>query len=676
MTKRLGPFLSKPTPTSMSFWMYAEDSADIEITVHGHSGSPIILSTLKEDPIYPIYVGIVVGLESNSQYKYSIKIDKKVYLPQGVFEQDLKFKTLPDDDSEINFITMSCHGIKEYEKHKTAEDLPTWNCWDNLYNEISKNPVQLLVLGGDQVYMDSYFDKEIGSLNQSKNKEYREIIKKCYLDYWGHPSYQRILCQIPSVLMWDDHDIIDGFGSRPDAYNFFSGDTFKNNWLLLGELQKEAFLYFQGSRNPSKHLIDLDNNFSFDFNHPSFSLLALDLRSERNVKKNQMISESSKTKIEEAAKKLSGRRIFIVSPVTVARMAGPIEAGFGQFSNAIWRITSFTGPKPNAVKTLIAVALFLISYLCFAIYNEGLRFFWGSGFVWISSLLLILLACFPKLRYLSDGARKISLWILWGLFIFTSLYLVDICISDYFLTNFKNFSFKESLGAIWDTKKLILFSSLIIPLISTYKTAKEIKTKAFLKTCYGLNFGLVTLFIWNMHLSVIFSKLDWIMLIILYVTSSIFLFNTIFESLGVIDELAGLDDDIKDGWSSKENEKELTWLKDKILLNALVDRETYILSGDIHTGGLTNLFFDKRLIPQITSSPISYFPMPAIGEKLTSGSKPIFICDKDKKHICTAENVFYISERNFVRVSLLVNSVEIKYFFEKHKEAVVVSYKS
>ena len=40
--------------------------------------------------------------------------------------------------------------------------------------------------------------------------------EKLYLERWNIPVMSGIFASIPSVMMWDDHDIFDGWGSYPD----------------------------------------------------------------------------------------------------------------------------------------------------------------------------------------------------------------------------------------------------------------------------------------------------------------------------------------------------------------------------------------------------------------------------------------------------------------------------
>jgi len=35
-----------------------------------------------------------------------------------------------------------------------------------------------------------------------------------YLEIYGQPQISHILARVPSLMMWDDHDIFDGWGSH------------------------------------------------------------------------------------------------------------------------------------------------------------------------------------------------------------------------------------------------------------------------------------------------------------------------------------------------------------------------------------------------------------------------------------------------------------------------------
>jgi len=107
-------------------------------------------------------------------------------------------------------------------------------------------------------------------------------------------------------------------------------------------------------------------------------------------------------------------------------------------------------------------------------------------------------------------------------------------------------------------------------------------------------------------------------------------------------------DDIEDGLSSSKNRNFLKkLLRTLAAKTAESDRKAILLSGDIHVGGISEIFVksdDKIVtIPQIVSSPIGYEPMPKIAKDFTSEETNIILDVAD----ISATNIFYRSDRNF-----------------------------
>lgn len=147
--------------------------------------------------------------------------------------------------------------------------------------------------------------------------------------------------------------------------------------------------------------------------------------------------------------------------------------------------------------------------------------------------------------------------------------------------------------------------------------------------------------------------------------SFLFLVVGLLQYFGIIDEISSLDDDIKDGWSSEENKGELRNLTKFMHKISEASKKIVILSGDIHTGGLTEFKFNNSLTSfyQVTSSPITYPPIPPLVEKLTSGIKPIILQEEEPR--LTANNLFFIGQRNFAVVSIKQNKLKTRFIFEE-----------
>ena len=75
---------------------------------------------------------------------------------------------------------------------------------------------------GDQVYLDE--DKPDTSSSEhfdSSPARRREAMAEKYRLNWSRDPVRRVLANVPTYMMWDDHDIRDGWGSsagrQPDA---------------------------------------------------------------------------------------------------------------------------------------------------------------------------------------------------------------------------------------------------------------------------------------------------------------------------------------------------------------------------------------------------------------------------------------------------------------------------
>ena len=85
--------------------------------------------------------------------------------------------------------------------------------------------VSLLRMGGDQVYADSLWTSvptlkawnELDRVDKVKRKATRIMVEQLdrfycelYCRQWSRPEVATMLARVPSVMMWDDHDIVYG----------------------------------------------------------------------------------------------------------------------------------------------------------------------------------------------------------------------------------------------------------------------------------------------------------------------------------------------------------------------------------------------------------------------------------------------------------------------------------
>lgn len=105
--------------------------------------------------------------------------------------------------------------------------------WNDVLRTHQKRPFHVMIGGGDQIYNDSVRVK--GPLkewtdisNPSKRRDFpfsEDLRNRCdkyyfenYLRWYGMEPFASANSQIPQINIWDDHDIIDGFGSYTDHF--------------------------------------------------------------------------------------------------------------------------------------------------------------------------------------------------------------------------------------------------------------------------------------------------------------------------------------------------------------------------------------------------------------------------------------------------------------------------
>ena len=125
----------------------------------------------------------------------------------------------------------SCNGFDATIPKERAEGLNYDNVWNQLYSIHEQTPLHILLWGGDQSYNDfviedvpylktwselPFDDKWTYEFDGDAQIEAEKYYFYTYAEHWERrPEMKRALSSIPSLMMWDDHDIFDGAGSYP-----------------------------------------------------------------------------------------------------------------------------------------------------------------------------------------------------------------------------------------------------------------------------------------------------------------------------------------------------------------------------------------------------------------------------------------------------------------------------
>lgn len=315
--KILGPFVGHTSQDSVRFWIYCEDFQSLHFKIMNDQGQALVQEmTIAPDGL-PVGIVDFSKLQADTTYAYQVFIDKdcttKLDLA-GIKDEWLKFQTLPKAETvaDFDFLLLSCHnpaaGLNK--KIPNADGFEVWSALPAILNE---NPnVRFAILGGDQVYLDEA--AEIAE-NCTDLERTREILK-AYKSHWYHEDYRRVLCSLPSYLMWDDHDIVDGWGSEEKHFKAPDSLEFRPEWIKWFESARHFFWTMQANRNPDVFQQPPTGPYDTCFRVGSNGFVLLDLRSNRNAHAKQIWSSDQFERIKNwVGEQNQLETLFVVSPV-------------------------------------------------------------------------------------------------------------------------------------------------------------------------------------------------------------------------------------------------------------------------------------------------------------------------------------------------------------------------
>lgn len=311
---------------------------------------------------FNVFVFETAGLIPGERYAYRFESRRgPLDLEGGLGPTDCTFVApapFCDDDS---FVLMSCHG--PFERQADPSDGP-WDMWRQLLGTLRRDAsIKLLVLGGDQLYNDCVEEQHLeGGEYRGTAKAITASLIENYRRYWGSIHYRRVLARLPSVAMWDDHDITDGWGGRPES---FEGLQFKPSWHGYFKLAREAFAKYQAVRNPEPLPGVAGRGFTTFIDLGPNRIYLLDLRSEKNVKNGhgrKLWSTEHEDAFLESLRTCPAdiRRLFVVSPVVAFRTNFAGDARLEWYSTLFFRLAKWAERKHVVGRCLLYVAVGLI----------------------------------------------------------------------------------------------------------------------------------------------------------------------------------------------------------------------------------------------------------------------------------------------------------------------------
>jgi phosphodiesterase/alkaline phosphatase D-like protein len=304
--------------------------AKLEVDVVGPSGSSWRCDVSGDNAAARV---VIRDRQPGTEYAFTMMVNGKPFQVQA--------STAPSEGSgaSFSFVAFSClapfsPGAKRFEKSfQLLRGLEALAC-------PSESKPSFCLGMGDQVYVDDGAvplpaDWSLLSGFGSQHLRYAgsaaEFFEVLYRAHFSYPGFARALSALPSAMMWDDHEIRDGWGSHGDEANLLT----RPEWREHTRNARLWFQRYQGLRNPRGYstpenaqeqpLGTLGNelDFAFDWGGRT-TFFTLDLRSQRTP--TQAMSDTQLASVERWLRRggeRHGRLFVLVSPIPVSLPVWP-----------------------------------------------------------------------------------------------------------------------------------------------------------------------------------------------------------------------------------------------------------------------------------------------------------------------------------------------------------------
>jgi hypothetical protein len=252
----LGPIVGHTDDASTRIWIQvSDDPGRYALRVVGRGVFPFV-STEGPEIEFGTAIAVADSLRPDHKYHYSVLRDGHV-VPSG----GGSFRTMPRPGSmsDVLFVSISCSDWR----HPGA--------WPELEQFVDEQQPRFILMMGDQVYLD-FGDTDAEHIwpyhLKTPPAKRRKAMAERYRDHWGRDPIRRIMANVPTYMIWSDHEIRDGWGSWASdsptlqarfprgaaiaqAYNAFFEDARKLYWhfqLCRSAAEPVAEPYLPGQR--------------------------------------------------------------------------------------------------------------------------------------------------------------------------------------------------------------------------------------------------------------------------------------------------------------------------------------------------------------------------------------------------------------------------------------------
>ncbi|QGA48447.1 alkaline phosphatase D family protein [Pseudomonas brassicacearum] len=296
------------------------------------------------------------GLDQDTTYFYYLMTDETdgtdtFRRTEIGCHKSLAFRTMADEMLDFSFGFYSCHD--------PFNANGSYGAWPLFLEKMDVSNARFAIGGGDQVYVDCQESKHFPDIWEWLKDNKDDLIAECstkgkldlkkldayllnlyrwyYRVYWKFPHLQEAFSKYPQYMMWDDHEIMDGWGSRTDEERiaiisrYFERDDKVIDRKLVNSMwmaARTAYFEYAHSHNPetgvSKGSLKKPETCIWDygFEKGGIPFYMLDMRGHHDVetpeKKNFLLGTKQIERFQEWLKSSvnsSSPLLFVVSPV-------------------------------------------------------------------------------------------------------------------------------------------------------------------------------------------------------------------------------------------------------------------------------------------------------------------------------------------------------------------------
>lgn len=263
----------------------------------------------------PVLLAQVAGL-SVWRHDFTLCADQAGYRLDG---RDHPVVTRLDGDIRIAFV--SCNGEENGDLDRDSAERN--RMWARLRDDHARAPFALLLQGGDQIYADEAtqghplsdgWPKHIPDHPSAADLDDLTLhlqgrFAERYMMVLAAEGCADLFACVPSLSVWDDHDICDGWGSLPES------QTGSAVGQALFAVARQMYLLFQHGATdadvPALFSDPTGRNLGWRRDLPGVTLWAPDLRSERH--RHRIMGPAGWAAVD--ALQPSGGHVFMVSSV-------------------------------------------------------------------------------------------------------------------------------------------------------------------------------------------------------------------------------------------------------------------------------------------------------------------------------------------------------------------------